>query len=125
MASWIASALTARGRSSTPSSRSSSACPRPRHRLRSTGTDMLAELDDQLRVLSTTAERIGGHLVDLEADPTCTLLDAADLHGVSAARWSHAPGGPGRAVHLARPPDRPGARGGRPPRSPPRTRARP
>jgi hypothetical protein len=54
---------------------------------------MMAGLDRpsvKLRRLHETAERISASLVELEVDPTRTLLESSTLSGESAARWSAA-----------------------------------
>ena len=43
---------------------------------------------DELPRLQEAIERVGANLLGLEQDPTAALLDAADLHGETAARWS-------------------------------------
>ena len=47
-------------------------------------TDIATELPR----LREAIERVGANLLALEQDPTVALLDAADLHGETAARWS-------------------------------------
>ena len=54
---------------------------------------MMAGLDRpsvKLRRLHETAERISASLVELEVDPTRTLLESSTLSGESAARWAAA-----------------------------------
>ena len=44
----------------------------------------------RLRQLRAANDRITSNLLELEADPTVAMLDAADLRGVTADRWTEA-----------------------------------
>jgi hypothetical protein len=50
----------------------------------------LADLDYELRQLHQASERIAANLVELEIDSSRKLLEASQLSGESAARWSSA-----------------------------------
>jgi hypothetical protein len=50
----------------------------------------LAELDTHLARLREAAARVGANLIELEQAPTTALLEAADLAGETAVRWTRA-----------------------------------
>src|SRR6476659_815315 len=62
------------------------------HRRTTVGGHPISDRDprDRLQALRLTSERIASNLLELESDDTVAMLDASDLRGVTAERWSDA-----------------------------------